>query len=214
MMRQNAAIDPSLASVSDVSVQSSGRVSLTIDLFTAACPQRSAMEEAVRAAVLRTGWASACDVETRVRPPRSFMGAKAPPSLQGVGALIGISSCKGGVGKSTIAVNLAFALAELGGRVGLLDADVHGPSLPSLVTLPDDSLPLLQRESDKLLLPPRVGGVTLMSYGFIAKGASSGRVAAAVMRGPMVGKVVSQMVSGTEWGDLDYLIVDLPPGTG
>jgi len=74
---------------------------------------------------------------------------------------------------------------------------VHGPSLPSLVELPDDALPLLQRGDNKLLQPPLVGGVKLMSYGFIAKGASAGRVPAAVMRGPMVGKVVGQMLSGT-----------------
>ena len=99
------------------------------------------------------------------------MGLKAPPSLQHVGALIGVSSCKGGVGKSTIAANLAFSLAQMGGRVGLLDADVHGPSLPSLVALPSGSLPLLQHSDSRLLDPPSVGGVKLMSYGFIAKGA-------------------------------------------
>lgn len=207
-------LDPALAKVSDVVVQPSGNVSVVVELFTAACPQRVEMEEAARNAVQQMAWASECRVETRVLSPRSFMGSNAAPSLQGVGALIGISSCKGGVGKSTIAANLAFALAEMGGRVGLLDADVHGPSLPSLVALPDDSLPLLQRASDKLLVPPLVGGVKLMSYGFIAKGASSGKVSAAVMRGPMVGKVVGQMLSGTQWGELDYLLVDLPPGTG
>ena len=75
-------------------------------------------------------------------------------------------------------------------------------SLPSLVQLPDGALPLTQRAETKLLRPALVGGVKLMSYGFIAKGASSGRVPAAVMRGPMVGKVVTQMLSGTEWGEL------------
>ena len=207
-------IDPAMATVSEVIVQPSGRVSVAIDFSTAACPQRDAIEQATREAVLRAEWATDCAVEVRIRRPRSFMGTKAPLGLQGVGALIGISSCKGGVGKSTVAANLAFALAELGGRVGLLDADVHGPSLPSLIRLPEDTLPVTQRAQDKLLSPPLVGGVRLMSYGFIAKGASTGRVPAAVMRGPMVGKVVQQMLSGTAWGELDYLLVDLPPGTG
>ena len=207
-------IDPAIATVSEVIVQPLGRVSVAIDFSTAACPHRHAIEQATREAVLRAEWATDCAVEVRVRRPRSFMGTKAPPALQAVGSLIGISSCKGGVGKSTVAANLAFALAELGGRVGLLDADVHGPSLPSLVRLPAEALPVTQRAKDKLLAPPLVGGVRLMSYGFIAKGASTGRVPAAVMRGPMVGKVVQQMLSGTAWGELDYLLVDLPPGTG
>ena len=189
-----------------------------LDYYSGATPGRDAIEAAASDAILSSApaWAQAAgiSVEARVRKPRSFMGAKAPPSLQHVGALVAISSCKGGVGKSTVATNVAFALAELGGRVGLLDADVHGPSLPSLVALPEGTLPLLQKAENKLLQPPLVGGVRLMSYGFIAKGASSGRVPAAVMRGPMVGKVVQQMLAGTEWGELDVLLVDLPPGTG
>ena len=213
-LRSAPALDPALVSVSDVAVKPSGRVSVQLELFSAACPQREAMEAAAKDLILAADWATDCAVGTRVRRPRSFMGSKSPASLQSVGALVGISSCKGGVGKSTVATNLAFALAGLGGRVGLIDADVHGPSLPSLVQLPDGALPLTQRAETKLLRPALVGGVKLMSYGFIAKGASSGRVPAAVMRGPMVGKVVTQMLSGTEWGELDYLLVDLPPGTG
>ena len=102
---------------------------------------------------------------------------------------------KGGVGKSTVAVNLAYALATQGGRVGLLDADVHGPSLPSLVRLPPGSLPLRQDAQTRLLAPAEADGVRLMSYGFVGKGASSGAVPAAVMRGPMVGKTVGQVTS-------------------
>ena len=207
-------LDPALATVAGVVVNPTGDVACQLEFFSAACPQRSAIEEAARSAIMECGWATDCSVSAHVRQPTSFLGAKSPASLQHVGALLGVSSCKGGVGKSTIAANVAFALAELGARVGLLDADVHGPSLPSLVALPDDTLPLLQRADNRLLRPPLVHGVKLMSYGFIAKGASTGRVPAAVMRGPMVGKVVGQMLSGTEWGELDYLLVDLPPGTG
>ena len=211
-------LDPALVSVSGLTVRPSGHISCFLDFYSGATPGRDAIEAAASDAILSSApaWAQAAgiSVEARVRKPRSFMGAKAPPSLQHVGALVAISSCKGGVGKSTVATNVAFALAELGGRVGLLDADVHGPSLPSLVALPEGTLPLLQKAENKLLQPPLVGGVRLMSYGFIAKGASSGRVPAAVMRGPMVGKVVQQMLAGTEWGELDVLLVDLPPGTG
>ena len=213
-LKTSSAVDPALAKISNLSVRPSGHVACTIEIFSAACPERDSLEAAAEATILAMPWATGTMVETVVRRPQSFMGAKAPPSLQHVGALVGISSCKGGVGKSTVAVNLAFALAELGGRVGLLDADVHGPSLPSLVTLQDGALPLVQKADTKLLQPPLAGGVKLMSYGFIAKGASTGRVPAAVMRGPMVSKVVQQMLSGTDWGELDYLLVDLPPGTG
>ena len=213
-LRRTSDLDTALVRISSVAVRPSGHVSCSLELLSAACPQRPAIEAAARDIILRSEWATSCDIDAQVLQPRSFMGDKAPASLAHVGALIGISSCKGGVGKSTVAVNLAFALAELGGRVGLLDADVHGPSLPSLVSLPEGTLPILQRAETKLLSPPLVGGVKLMSYGFVAKGASTGKVPAAVMRGPMVGKVVSQLLSGTDWGDLDYLLVDLPPGTG
>jgi Mrp family chromosome partitioning ATPase len=216
LLRSAPHLDTGMVKVSDVMVQSTGHISCELELQSGACPHRQEIESSVRETALQlgSGWSSGCSIAMRIRQPRSFMGAKAPESLRNVGALVGISSCKGGVGKSTVAANLAFALAELGGRVGLLDADVHGPSLPSLVKLADGTLPLVQRASDKLLVPPLIGGVKLMSYGFIAKGAASGRVPAAVMRGPMVGKVVGQMLSGTEWGELDYLLVDLPPGTG
>jgi Mrp family chromosome partitioning ATPase len=214
LLRATPTIDPALVAVSGLAVRPDGHVACSLEFASGACAQREAIEGAAREALLGTGWAEGCTLDTRLRSPTSFMGIKAPPSLQHVGSLIGISSCKGGVGKSTVAVNLAFALARMGGRVGLLDADVHGPSLPSLVTLPEDSLPLLQAGDSKLIQPPQVGGVRLMSYGYLAKGASTGRVPAAIMRGPMVGQVVGQMLSGTAWGELDYLLVDLPPGTG
>ena len=165
---------------------------INLELSTGAC-SREDMEAQAAAVVDALPWATGCSITSSVRQPSSFMGLSAPASLSNVGALVGISSCKGVVGKSTVAANLAFALAELGGRVGLLDADIHGPSLPSLVALEPDALPVTRRADNKLLRPPTVGGVKLMSYGFIAKGASQGHVSAAVMRGPMVGKVVTQV---------------------
>ena len=213
--RLRAAIDPSLASVKQLSVGPDGKVSFGLQFVSGACPQREALQSTAVETVASLEWAEGAPlIRTSLQRPRSFMGHKAPTSLAHVGALIGVSSCKGGVGKSTLATSLAFSAAALGGRVGLLDADVHGPSLPSLVEVPPDTLPVLQRAESKLLVPPVVGGVKLMSYGFIAKGASQGHVGAAVFRGPMVAKTVSQMVSGTEWGELDYLFIDMPPGTG
>ena len=208
-------LDETLVTVQQLSISASGQASFNLEFLSGACPQHDELCTLAADAVSSRPWSDGPPtISTSLRRPRSFMGHKAPEGLTHVGALIGVSSCKGGVGKSTIATNLAFSIAALGGRVGLVDADVHGPSLPSLVSLGAEALPLTQRAENKLLVPPVVGGVKLMSYGFIAKGAAQGKAGAAVMRGPMVAKVVSQMVSGTEWGELDYLIVDLPPGTG
>ena len=174
--------------VTQLVVQPSGDVAIDLEFRTGACPQREELETTAAETARALDGATGATVRSALARPQSFMGAKAPASLARVGALVGVSSCKGGVGKSTVAVNLAFALAAMGGRVGLLDADVHGPSLPSLVSLPAGTLPLEQRAKSKLLRPARVGGVALMSYGFIAKGAAAGEAGAAVMRGPLVGK--------------------------
>ncbi|KAL1524591.1 hypothetical protein AB1Y20_019481 [Prymnesium parvum] len=210
--RLRRALDPSLVRVRQLALHESGAVDVDLEYSTAACPDAELRAAAARVLDAHPS-TSRHAIRTCVRRPSSFLGRGAPESLQHVGSVLGVSSCKGGVGKSTVAVNLAFALAERGARVGLLDADIHGPSLPSLVALEEGALPVTQRQDNKLLRPPQVGGVKLMSYGFVAKGASVGKVSAAVMRGPMVSKVVTQLLSGTEWGDLDYLLVDLPPGT-
>jgi len=121
---------------------------------------------------------------------------------------IAVSSCKGGVGKSTVAVNLAFSLAQSGAKVGLFDADVYGPSLPTMVRLED---PVPEMFGQKIL-PLEHQGVKLMSFGFVMN--NGGDSGPAIMRGPMVTQVVTQLLNQTEWGDLDYLVIDFPPGTG
>lgn len=139
------------------------------------------------------------------------------PGLANVSHCIAVYSCKGGVGKSTLAVNLAYEMARIGGRVGLLDVDIYGPSLPILVK-PDDAA---VRQSDigpGMVKPIEHRGVKLLSLGYVSPDSGvpgSGEAGgAAVMRGPMAGRVVTQLLKGTEWGDLDVLILDLPPGTG
>ncbi|KAA0166668.1 hypothetical protein FNF28_03042 [Cafeteria roenbergensis] len=132
--------------------------------------------------------------------------------LSEVTSIIGVSSCKGGVGKSTVALNLAYSLAEMGGRVGLFDADVYGPSLPSLVQ-PEDTA--VVRLADKgWLRPLSHHGVRLMSYGWVAPRGDDGERGGAAMRGPMASSVVQQLSQLTDWGALDVLVVDMPPGTG
>jgi ATP-binding protein involved in chromosome partitioning len=118
--------------------------------------------------------------------------------------IIAVASGKGGVGKSTVAANLAVALAQTGAQVGLLDADIYGPSIPMMMGVTEKP-----RESDGHFLPPVHYGVKVMSIGFFLDLNTP-----VVWRGPMVGKALQELIRGAEWGELDYLVVDLPPGTG
>jgi Mrp family chromosome partitioning ATPase len=139
------------------------------------------------------------------------------PALANVSHCLAVYSCKGGVGKSTVAVNLAYELARMGGRVGLLDVDIYGPSLPILVK-PDDPAVRKSKIGTSMVMPIVHGGVKILSLGFVSPDSGvpgSGEAGgAAVMRGPMAARVVAQLLKGTEWGDLDVLVLDLPPGTG
>lgn len=139
------------------------------------------------------------------------------PGLASVAHFVAVYSCKGGVGKSTVAVNLAYELARNGGRVGLLDVDVYGPSLPVLVR-PEDPAVRKSPLGSSMVYPIDHKGVKMLSLGFVSptsgvpgSGQDGG---AAILRGPMAGRVVTQLLKGTDWGDLDVLILDLPPGTG
>lgn len=128
--------------------------------------------------------------------------------IEGVKKLIAVSSCKGGVGKSTVALNLAVALANKGLKVGLLDADVYGPSLPTLLGVKDVQ-PKASTNPAKKIAPIEVGNLKTISFGyFIAEGDP------VIWRGPMLGGVLNQFLFDVDWGELDFLILDLPPGTG
>ncbi|KAG0495159.1 hypothetical protein HPP92_006153 [Vanilla planifolia] len=126
------------------------------------------------------------------QPAKSAFTGELPKGLRTISNIIAVSSCKGGVGKSTIAVNLAYTLADMGARVGIFDADVYGPSLPTMVS-PENRL--LEMASSWFL------------FGFAGQGR-------AIMRGPMVSGVINQLLTTAEWGVLDYLVIDMPPGTG
>lgn len=129
------------------------------------------------------------------------------PGLDQVRHLLAVSSCKGGVGKSTVAINVAYTMARMGHRVGVFDADVYGPSLPTVVRPPVTDL----FSRNELIVPLEYEGVKLMSFGFVPQAASGG---AAIVRGPMATQIINQLLTGTDWGELDYLIIDMPPGTG
>ncbi|GMH77408.1 hypothetical protein TrST_g9189 [Triparma strigata] len=143
------------------------------------------------------------------------------PGLEHVQRILAVYSCKGGVGKSTVATNLAYALSRRGLQIGLLDCDVYGPSLPTLVRPPD--ITVKRSEIGKMVCPIEHEGVKLLSLGYVSSksgvpgagsATSSGGNDPAVIRGPMASRVVTQLLKGTEWGELDILLLDLPPGTG
>ena len=131
-------------------------------------------------------------------------GEQPKQPIPGVQHVIAVGSGKGGVGKTTVAVNLAVALAGLGHKTGLLDADVYGPNVPLMMGIQD--MPAVR---DQILEPLNQFGVKLMSMGFLNPGDRP-----LIWRGPMLHSVVQQFIRGVEWGELDYLIIDLPPGTG
>jgi ATP-binding protein involved in chromosome partitioning len=130
-------------------------------------------------------------------------------TIPGVKITLGISSGKGGVGKSTTAVNIAAALSLQGAKVGLLDADVYGPNVPQMLGLGQADIEVIQTPTGEKFLPLEVQGIKLMSVGLLAE---ANRPLA--WRGPVLHKIITQFINDVEWGELDYLLIDLPPGTG
>jgi ATP-binding protein involved in chromosome partitioning len=148
-------------------------------------------------------------VEVKHQGSPASTGTQNPWSQQnkvpGIRRVVAVASGKGGVGKSTVSVNLACALQQLGANVGLLDCDIYGPSIPLMMGI--NSRPTLSE--DQKMVPPTNHGVKLMSMGFLLDGDQP-----VIWRGPMIMKTIQQFISSVEWGELDFLLVDLPPGTG
>ncbi|MEO7823206.1 MAG: Mrp/NBP35 family ATP-binding protein [Gemmatimonadaceae bacterium] len=130
--------------------------------------------------------------------------APTPVAYPGLGNIVAISSGKGGVGKSTVAANLAIALAQQGARVGLMDADIYGPNIPRMMGV--NAQPPVEREK---IIPLQAHGVKIMSLGFMIE-----RDQPAIWRGPIIMKIITQFLRDVQWGELDYFLVDMPPGTG
>jgi len=185
------------------------RVAFDIELTTPACPVKAEFEKTARARVAALPGVTDVAV-TMTSNTRGRAAASTSPQepqgdvLPGVANVIAVASGKGGVGKSTVAVNLALALREMGARVGLMDADVYGPSLPLLTGVRGRV-----QMRDKKILPNQGYGLLLMSMGFFVTDDSP-----VIWRGPMVHGLIRQFLTDVEWGELDYLIVDMPPGTG
>jgi ATP-binding protein involved in chromosome partitioning len=189
--------------VQDIAIDG-GRVAFTVVLTTPACPLKAQIEEDCRRAVLAIPGASAVEIAWDAQVPRDN---RLTSRVQvGVRNAIAVGSGKGGVGKSTVAVNLAAALARLGAGVGLLDADVYGPNVPLMMGV-TDRRPVSR--DGKSIEPIVAHGVKLMSIGFLVDAKTP-----LVWRGPMLHQTIRQFLGDVAWGDLDYLIIDLPPGTG
>ena len=182
------------------------RVAVEIELTTPACPLKNKIGDDVKAAV-SGAWS---DVEVEVSfGARVRAGGRASPEkqrLEGVKNIILVASGKGGVGKSTVAVNLAYALKQLGAAVGLADTDVYGPSLHLMTGV--DEAPRPDPSGDRML-PARAGGLPVVSMGLLIEPGQ-----AVIWRGPMLASAAMQLITDVSWGELDYLVVDLPPGTG
>jgi ATP-binding protein involved in chromosome partitioning len=186
-----------------------GRISLTVELTTPACPLKERIGDDVRSALAEAAPGAKVEITFghNVRGARglTIVGGDVENLLPGVKNTILIASGKGGVGKSTVATNLACALAESGAKTGLLDADIYGPSLPTMLGIAERPSSL----DGKTLEPIEVRGLKTMSIGFLVDTAT-----AMIWRGPMVHGALYQFLRDVNWGELDYLVVDLPPGTG
>ncbi len=187
-----------------------GRAEITIELTTPACPQKPAIKAAIEAAIEAALPGTAVEVEwtARVRNGRYGGGGQGGPELPGMAGVknvLLVASGKGGVGKSTVAVNLACALARTGAKVGLLDADIYGPSVPTMTNQFNE----VTSSDGKTIDPLPAFGLKLMSMGFFIPPSK-----AMIWRGPMLHSAVTQFLRDVNWGELDYLVCDLPPGTG
>jgi ATP-binding protein involved in chromosome partitioning len=179
-----------------------GDVSFTIMLTTPACPLRSRIEKEAKEAVMALEGVKRVEIKMDSNVPNDgrMRGLVNAP----IRNAIAVASGKGGVGKSTVAVNLAVALAQSGARVGLMDADIYGPNIPTMMGV--ERMP--NPKEDKLI-PAEAYNVKMMSMGFLVKPGQP-----LIWRGPMLNSAIRQFLSDVEWGELDYLIIDLPPGTG
>ena len=181
-----------------------GHVAFTIELTTPACPVKDQIRDQARAAVMRVAGVSSVDVQMSAHVREAVGGAgprQAPPGVKNV---IAVGAGKGGVGKTTVAVNLALALARAGGRVGLIDADMYGPNVPIMLGLRAELT-----TDGKKIIPAEKYGLQVISMGFLTKDD-----APIIWRGPMLHGALQQFFREVKWVDLDYLVIDLPPGTG
>jgi ATP-binding protein involved in chromosome partitioning len=191
--------------VPDVEIVGNGNsVNLTIELLSPLNANKNAIDRDVRAALADLPGSPQPNITWKTRVRASGGGRSDAQPIKGVKNTIAVASGKGGVGKSTVAVNLAVSLAQAGAKVGLLDADVYGPSIPLMMGRSER--PLMR---DNKIVPLEAHGVRIMSIGFILDPSK-----ALIWRGPLVAQLINQFLNDVHWDELDYLVLDLPPGTG
>ncbi|MEO0456582.1 MAG: Mrp/NBP35 family ATP-binding protein [Cyanobacteria bacterium P01_A01_bin.114] len=193
--------------IRNVSVDA-GHVSFTLVLTTPACPLREFIVEDCEKAVRTLPGVENVEVEVTAETPQQ----KSLPDRQGIGGvknIVAVSSGKGGVGKSTVAINLAVALAQSGAKVGLIDADIYGPNAPTMMGLGEANVVVQDGQQGQELEPAFNHGVKMVSMGFLIDPDQP-----VIWRGPMLNGIIRQFLYQVQWGELDYLVVDLPPGTG
>jgi len=183
-----------------------GQVAFDIELTTPACPVKSEFQKKAEEIVGKLAGVKGVSVNMTSKPRQENIALQNPQStLKKVRSIIAISSCKGGVGKSTVAAAMAKELSQRGFSVGLLDADIYGPSVPTLF---NQHSPKIFANENQQIIPITVGTLKIMSFGFLIGDAP------AVMRGPIVTRYIQQLLHQVDWGELDYLFLDMPPGTG
>jgi len=185
-----------------------GNVSFTLVLTTPACPLREFIREDCEKAVRTLPGVENVEIEITAETPQQ----KALPDrtgIDGVKNILAVTSGKGGVGKSTVAINLAVALAKTGATVGLIDADIYGPNAPIMMGLSEANVTVRDENGEQVLEPAFNHGVKMVSMGFLID-----RDQPVVWRGPMLNGVIRQFLYQVQWGELDYMVVDMPPGTG
>lgn len=194
----------SLGFVKNIQIKN-GDVRFNIELTTPACPVREQLKQECETKVKDLPGVSSVEANmtSNVRSRPEFGRTAVLPQVRNV---VAIASGKGGVGKSTVTANLALALAKTGARVGLLDCDVYGPSMPIMFGLVGEQPEVTPEQK---ILPLKAHGISLMSIGFLAQ-----EKMPIIWRGPMVHQILQQFLTRVEWGELDYLLLDLPPGTG
>jgi ATP-binding protein involved in chromosome partitioning len=193
----------SLGFIKDLHIDN-GRVAFTIELTTPACPVKDQMRDQARAAVMQLPGVSAVDVTMSARVREAMGGDGARQPLPGVKNIIAVGAGKGGVGKTTVAVNLAVALAKAGSKVGIIDADIYGPNVPIMLGLKTQ----LTTDGEKII-PAEKYGLQVISMAFMTSDD-----APIIWRGPMLHGALQQFFREVRWVDLDYLVIDMPPGTG
>jgi ATP-binding protein involved in chromosome partitioning len=193
----------SLGFIKDLTIDG-GRVAFTIELTTPACPVKDQLRDQARAAVMQVPGVSAVDVKMSARVREAVGSDGARQMVPGVKNVIAVGAGKGGVGKTTVAVNLALALAKCGSKVGMIDADIYGPNVPIMLGMKTQ----LTTDGQKIV-PAEKYGLQVISMGFL-----TADEAPIIWRGPMLHGALQQFFREVAWKNLDYLVIDLPPGTG